>query len=96
MLPEGIAAAPRGYGAHVDAALGADAHHGMSRQRFEEALLLWDEGMADRAARFLGEHPDETLVVLAGILVLVGVYPTIMAPLVESGAQNILALLGGA
>jgi NADH-quinone oxidoreductase subunit M len=59
---------------------------------------------------FFGKLPEEfegqitpinnfdrvALVVLAGILVLVGVYPTIMAPLVESGAQNILALLGGA
>ena len=59
---------------------------------------------------FFGKLPEEfegqitpinnfdrvALIVLAGILVLVGVYPTIMAPLVESGAQNILALLGGA
>ena len=66
MLPEGIAAAPRGYGAHVDAALGSDAHHGMDRERFVDALLLWDEGMAARAARFLGDHPGTTLVVLAG------------------------------
>jgi NADH-quinone oxidoreductase subunit M len=59
---------------------------------------------------FFGKLPEEfeghitpinnydriALVLLAGILVLVGVYPSIMAPLVESGAQNILALLGGA
>jgi NADH-quinone oxidoreductase subunit M len=59
---------------------------------------------------FFGKLPEEfeghispinnqdriALVLLAGILVLVGVYPSIMAPMVESGARNILALLGGA
>jgi NADH-quinone oxidoreductase subunit M len=36
------------------------------------------------------------LVFLSAILILVGVYPSIMTPLVESGVQNILRLLGGA
>ncbi|HBX69196.1 MAG TPA: NADH-quinone oxidoreductase subunit M [Chloroflexi bacterium] len=36
------------------------------------------------------------LALLAGILVIVGVYPSIMVPLVESGVDNILRLLGGA
>lgn len=36
------------------------------------------------------------LVLLSGILILVGVYPAIIAPLVESGAQAVLALVGGA
>jgi len=36
------------------------------------------------------------LVFLSVILVIVGVYPTIMAPLVESGVNNVLRLLGGA
>jgi hypothetical protein len=36
------------------------------------------------------------LILLAGILILIGVYPTIMAPLVESGANAVLALFGGA
>jgi len=35
-------------------------------EHFLEVQLLWDEGMADRAARYLLEHPDTTLVVLAG------------------------------
>lgn len=34
--------------------------------RFLEVQLLWDEGMAERAARFLREHPEHVLVVLAG------------------------------
>lgn len=33
---------------------------------FLEVQLLWDEGMAERAARYLSEHPGMTLVVLAG------------------------------
>ncbi len=36
------------------------------------------------------------LVFLAAILIIVGVYPSIMVPLVESGVDNILRLLGGA
>jgi uncharacterized iron-regulated protein len=35
-------------------------------ERFLEVQLLWDEGMAERAATVLAEHPDRTLVVLAG------------------------------
>lgn len=33
---------------------------------FLEVQLLWDEGMAERAARYLTAHPERTLVVLAG------------------------------
>ena len=36
------------------------------------------------------------LVLLAGILIIVGVYPSIMVPMVESGVENVLRLLGGA
>jgi uncharacterized iron-regulated protein len=36
-------------------------------QRFFEVQLLWDEGMADRTARYLAEHPESRLVVLAGM-----------------------------
>jgi len=35
-------------------------------QRFLDVQLLWDEGMAERAAAYLQDHPDKTLVVLAG------------------------------
>jgi NADH-quinone oxidoreductase subunit M len=59
---------------------------------------------------FFGKMPEEyadhihdvtvldkvALVLLAGILIIVGVYPSIMVPLVESGVDNILRLLGGA
>jgi NADH:ubiquinone oxidoreductase subunit 4 (subunit M) len=36
------------------------------------------------------------LVFLSAILIVVGVYPAIMVPLVSSGVQTILRLLGGA
>jgi len=39
---------------------------GADFERFLEAQLLWDEGMAERAARYLAEHPGRRLVVLAG------------------------------
>jgi NADH-quinone oxidoreductase subunit M len=59
---------------------------------------------------FFGQLPEEfehhvhdvtvldkiALVLLAGILVIVGVYPQIMVPMVEQGVNNILRLLGGA
>ena len=35
-------------------------------EHFVEAQLLWDEGMAERAADYLREHPRRRLVVLAG------------------------------
>lgn len=36
------------------------------------------------------------LILLGGIMVFVGIYPSVMAPLVESGAERILLLFGGA
>ena len=36
------------------------------------------------------------LVILAGILVLVGIYPSVIAPLVGSGAEAVVRILGGA
>jgi len=35
-------------------------------EHFLEVQLLWDEGMADRAARYLKEHPEKSMVILAG------------------------------
>jgi len=46
-----------------------DQHPGAEHRNFEhflEVQLLWDEGMAERAAKYLKSHPDRTLVVLAG------------------------------
>jgi len=38
----------------------------MNFENFVEAQLIWDESMAERAARYLEAHPDAYLVVLAG------------------------------
>jgi hypothetical protein len=46
-----------------------EMHPNNSKQSFEnflEVQLLWDEGMAERAAGFLQAHPQHLLVVLAG------------------------------
>jgi uncharacterized iron-regulated protein len=46
-----------------------DQHPGQAQKafdRFMEVQLLWDEGMAERAARYLTDHPGKTLVILAG------------------------------
>jgi NADH-quinone oxidoreductase subunit M len=59
---------------------------------------------------FFGDMPEEfegnigpitrgdkvSLVLLAGILVLIGVWPAVIAPMVESGAQAVLTVIGGA
>lgn len=39
---------------------------GTAFERFLTVQLLWDEGMADRAARYLLDHPGKQLVILAG------------------------------
>ncbi len=40
---------------------------GRSFEHFMQVQLLWDEGMAERAAEYLLQHPKRRLVVLAGI-----------------------------
>ncbi len=41
--------------------------------------------------------PDKVaLAVLCGLMIGIGVYPAVMAPLVESGADAVLRLVGGA
>ena len=46
------------------------AHHPQAEEKnFEHFLavqLLWDEGMAERAADYLIEHPEKSMVILAG------------------------------
>ena len=39
---------------------------GRSFERFLEVQLLWDEGMAERAAGYLESHPGHRMVILAG------------------------------
>ena len=66
-LPDQIEPADEGYRQRLKAVF---EHHpyqdGQSFEHFLEAQLLWDEGMAERAAAYLMEHPDHHLVVIAG------------------------------
>ncbi|WP_295392811.1 ChaN family lipoprotein [uncultured Thiodictyon sp.] len=66
-LPAAIDRTDPAYEARIKAVF---AQHPMpdkrSFERFMEVQLLWDEGMAERAARYLTENPQQTLVVLAG------------------------------
>ena len=41
-------------------------HEDRPFEHFLEVQLLWDEGMAEAAARYLGRHPDSLLVIIAG------------------------------
>ena len=44
-------------------------HKGADRENFDhfvDAQLLWDEGMAERTARFLADNPEHQMVILAG------------------------------
>jgi len=67
LIPAEIDRGDEAYRQHVEAVFSmhpkapdADLEH------FLDVQLLWDEGMAERAARYLKVHPDRTLVVLAG------------------------------
>ncbi|TCT21521.1 putative iron-regulated protein [Thiobaca trueperi] len=66
-IPTGIDRADPAYRARLEAVFkqhpGADQRN---IEHFVEVQLMWDEGMADRAAQALAAHPDRTLVVLAG------------------------------
>lgn len=45
-----------------------DSHpQGNDFENFVEGQLLWDESMADTAARYLTEHPQSRIVILAGL-----------------------------
>jgi uncharacterized iron-regulated protein len=41
-------------------------NNGQEFEHFLEVQLLWDEGMAERAARFLQDNPDHHMVIVAG------------------------------
>ena len=66
-LPADIEAANENYRQRIKAVF--DHHpngNGQSFEHFLEAQLLWDEGMAERAAAYLVKHPDYKLIVIAG------------------------------
>jgi uncharacterized iron-regulated protein len=66
-LPADIAPADEAYRQRLKEVF--DHHPNDKEHSFEhflEAQLLWDEGMAERAAAYLEEHPDHHMVVIAG------------------------------
>jgi len=66
-LPADMAPADEAYRQRIKAVFDAHPNHGQqSFEHFLEAQLLWDEGMAERAAAYLLAYPDQRLVVIAG------------------------------
>ncbi len=66
-LPGSIDEGPARYRARLEQVFaGHPKHDGRTLERFIQAQLLWDEGMAQNAADYLLEHPQRRLVVLAG------------------------------
>ena len=66
-IPADIDRGNEQYRSHLKAVF--DMHpkeEGVDFEHFLDVQLLWDEGMAERAARYLKAHPEKTLVVLAG------------------------------
>lgn len=66
-IPAQLDRSDSAYQARIKAVF--DQHPGQGSKRFDrfmEVQLLWDEGMAERAARYLIDHPQKTLVILAG------------------------------
>jgi uncharacterized iron-regulated protein len=65
-MPPVSCAVDDAYAGFIRRSLGMHAHGGMTFTRFCEAQLFWDAAMASNATRFLKEHPQVTMVVLAG------------------------------
>lgn len=66
-IPVDIAPADGAYRQRIKTVFDAHPHNGQqSFEHFLEAQLLWDEGMAERAAAYLKAYPDHRLVIIAG------------------------------
>ena len=66
-IPTSIDRNVAGYRDRIESVFGQ--HPGMEKRsidNFVEAQLIWDEGMAEAAAAYLHEHPEKTMVILAG------------------------------
>jgi len=66
-LPESIDREVPGYRERIESVF--HGHPGMEKRNidfFIEAQLLWDEGMAEQAAKYLKENPSRKMVILAG------------------------------
>ena len=66
-IPEDIDRSDAAYEARLRDVFDQHPHReDQSFDKFLDVQLLWDEGMAERAARYLKAHPEYHLVVLAG------------------------------
>ena len=65
-LPAEIDRSDSAYQARLRAVFNHHPAGGRDFERFVEAQLVWDEGMAETAAEYLRAHPGHHLVVLAG------------------------------
>ncbi|MES9968434.1 MAG: ChaN family lipoprotein [Candidatus Thiodiazotropha sp.] len=67
-LPDEIDKDNQGYRQRLQSIFEAHPHKdGRSFENFLEAQLLWDEGMAQRAAEWMQDNPESRLVILAGV-----------------------------
>jgi len=67
LIPESIDREVAGYRERIESVF--YGHPGMEKRNidfFIEAQLLWDEGMAEQAAKYLNENTSKKMVVLAG------------------------------
>jgi len=65
-LPAGIDRSDAGYEQRLREVFNLHPDNGRGFDSFVDVQLLWDEGMAERAADYLASHPDYHMVVLAG------------------------------
>lgn len=65
-LPAAIDRSDTDYERHLARVFAQHRNNDQPLEYFIEVQLLWDEGMAERAAGYLEKHPEQRLVVLAG------------------------------
>ncbi len=66
-IPQSIDRSDAAYEARLRNVFEQHPHrNNQSFDKFLDVQLLWDEGMAERAARYIEAHPQDMLVVLAG------------------------------
>ena len=67
LIPKSINRKVPGYRERIESVF--SGHPGMKKRNidyFIDAQLLWDEGMAEHAAKYLKKNPDKKMVILAG------------------------------
>ncbi|MCU7904737.1 MAG: ChaN family lipoprotein [Candidatus Thiodiazotropha sp. (ex Epidulcina cf. delphinae)] len=94
-LPSEIDRENESYRKRIQAIFDSHPHmKGRDFEHFFDAQLLWDEGMAQRAAEWMNEHPGRQLVILAGVghLIYGGGIPDRLSRRVSSSRAVVLNL----